>query len=692
MQLTRPVQPWLHDLSICVNGNVTALSDHAGQMGGVGAQGVYADDRRVVSRLLVELDGEPTSRVAQSSSGSRSDFLGSARHLGNAGADPTVEVRRHRQVVAMGVVERIVVVSRAATEVVTELVVRIAGDGADISAVKSGQVEGTPLVATIEGAELRWSDERHDVRIMTDAPGALMSLEAAGGGCVRLPLRIEPGGRSEVTLTVTASRVQVTNLDANAGSEHVDWSGIRAEAQDSALEPTVRAALDDLRHLLMTDPAEPQDVFAAAGSPWYLALFGRDSLWAARMMLPFGTELAAGTLHALARRQGTTVDKQRAEAVGKIPHEVRRTAFVDVGQGLELPPAYYGTVDATALWICLLHDAWRWGMPTPQIESLLPNLAAAIHWLTEHASPDSDGLLKYIDTTGSGLANQGWKDSGDSIRWRDGRVANSPIALVEAQAYAVEAATSAAALLDGLGRDGGPALRDWAHDMRRRVRDRYWVGHDEPGGPWLGIAVDGTGSTVDGMTSNMGHVLGTSTLNAEESGRVAGTLTSGPLLDTYGIRTLASDNGGYNPIGYHTGSIWTHDTAICAWNLSRAGHPAEAALVARTLLSSSVAFGYHWPELYAGAEALDGPAPYPAACRPQAWAAASAATLLSVALGFEPDAPARRLTLRPCRPAPYGEMTVRGVRFAGQTLEVHCAADGSTTVSNVSGDITVDVV
>ncbi|MDQ1725361.1 MAG: hypothetical protein QOG52_2389, partial [Frankiaceae bacterium] len=215
---------------------------------------------------------------------------------------------------------------------------------------------------------------------------------------------------------------------------------------------------------------------------------------------------------------------------------------------------------------------------------------------------------------------------------------------------------------------------------RDRVRGRFWVGHDQPGGPWLGIAVDGSGRTVDGLASNMGHVLGTGTLDAAESSRVAQTLTSEYLLDHYGIRTLASDNGGFNPIGYHTGSIWTHDTAICAWNLSRDGHTAEAAAVSRTLLASSVAFGHHWPELYAGSGGFGHPVPYPASCRPQAWASASAAALLTVALGFEPNAPAGRLVLRPCRPGPFGELTVRGLRFAGQEFAVHCAADGTATV------------
>ena len=673
-------QPWLHDLSVCVDGNVTALSASDGEMDGSGAHGVFVDDRRVVSISRILVGGLPVTPVGHSSSGACSEFLGCARQLGNPGADPTVEVHRLRRAAPTGVTERVSLVSRASAVVESDVALRIAGDGADISAVKSGHAQGVLLTADGDGHSLTWEDDRHAVRVESDCGSAQFSVDPAGGGWVRLPVRVEPGAEVHLTVTVTVARTRTTNLDAGAGSASVDWSAISADAQDSALGRTVAAAMDDLRHLLLTDPVDPGDVFAAAGTPWYLTLFGRDSLWTARMMLPFGTDLALGTLRALGRRQGTVVDRERAEEPGKIPHELRRTEHSDPGSTLALPAAYYGTVDATALWLSVLHDAWRWGLPLDEVRALLPNLRAAATWLTETSAPDADGLLKYVDDTGTGLTNQGWKDSGDSIRWRDGRIAAAPIALVEAQAYAVEAATGAAALLDALGEPGAGDLIGWAAALRERVRERFWVGHEEPGGPWLGIAVDGAGRTVDGLASNMGHVLGTGTLTQAEGDRVAATLTADPLLDRFGVRTLASDNGGFNPIGYHTGSIWTHDTAICAWNLARDGHRAQAAAVSRTLLSSSVAFGHHWPELYAGTHGLDKPVAYPAACRPQAWAAASAAVLLSVALGFEPDAPGGRLVLRPARPAPYGAMVVRGLRFAGHQFAVDCAADGTATV------------
>jgi len=707
-------RPWVHDLSISVNGNVTALSARNGDMGAevsgqcsaVGAQGVYVDDRRSVSVLTVRLGSEAPVPVADASSGGRSDFFSCARQLGNPGADPSVEVRRSRTVIVQGITEVVEVISRADQPVETDLVLHLGGDGAPISSVRSGKVAEVLLAATPSPSAplgsaplgsapleplhrgLSWRDEWHRTDVTFDPAPTSLTVGGSGEASVAsFRLVVAPGQTCSVVATVCASRLRESSFDADSAAAHVDWSEVFVQSGDRRLEPTLIMGLNDLQHLLLTDPQEPSSIFAAAGTPWYLTLFGRDALWAARMVLPFGTKLAAGTLRALARRQGSVFDNDSAEAPGKIPHEVRRTVFVDPSAGLDLPPVYYGTIDATPLWISLLRDAWKWGMSDRQVESLLPSLQAATRWLTDYAAPDPDGLLKYIDTSGKGLANQGWKDSGDAIRWRDGHVADAPIALCEAQAYAIEAATAAAELFTHFNVDGSAELVDYAEQMRARFRDHFWVG--ATGEQYLGLAVDGHGGTVDGLGSNMGHVLGTGTLNAEEVDRVAHTLTSPGLLSRYGIRTLADDNAGFNPIGYHTGSTWTHDTAICAWGLAREGRRDEATKVAQGLLAAAEAFDYRWPELYASAGVLDRPVPYPASCRPQAWSAASAAVLISVALGFEPDAPAGRLILRPARPAAYGQMTVHGLRFAGRSFGVSCAADGSAELLDAPDDVEV---
>ncbi|MFC8504511.1 glycogen debranching N-terminal domain-containing protein [Pedococcus sp. NPDC057267] len=682
---TRHRQPWLHDLAISVRGNVTALSGEDGQVRPGTAHGLYVDDERVLSGLRVTVGGDEPSLVGGEARAGRAQFLSSARDLGDPGADPTVEVRRSRELVDAGMVETIELVSRAAATVSSVLRVEVAADGADMATVKAGMVDQPPLAPSVEGTRVHLEAPRHGVTVEAGA-----SAGVEGGTAVyEHPFELPPGDSVELVVTVTTTRRTQSALDADPGLDAVAWDDVAVEADDPRLEPLVAESVADLRHLLLRDPLDRADVFAAAGTPWYLTLFGRDSIWAARLMLPFGTELAGGTLRSLARRQGTTDDPDSAEQPGKIPHEVRRTAYGAAGHALQLPPLYYGTVDATALWVCLLVDAWRWGLPEEQVRALLPNLDAALGWLTGPGRPDTDGLLKYIDTTGHGLANQGWKDSGDSMRMRDGRVADAPIALVEAQAYAVEALAGAADLLEALGRDDAGRWAQQAAEVAARVRDRFWV--EDGRGRYLAMALDGSGSPVDGVGSNMGHVLGTGAVTADEAALVAERLTSPGLLDRFGVRTMSTDTGGFNPIGYHTGSIWTHDTAIAALGLSREGFGDLAGTLARALVASGTAFDRRWPELYSGSPVIESPAPYPASCRPQAWSAASVGALVTTALGLRADVPNGELVVRPPATPPFGSLRVRGLRWGATTFSVAVDRDGSVHVEGLPGSVSVVV-
>ena len=683
-----PRQPWLHQLNICVNGNATALSGTCGDIEPSTSHGLYVDDVRVLGTATVRIDGEAPAFVAQGASGARAEFVLSARNLGNPGPDPTVEVHRTRLLEDGAMVERLVLTSRASETVTATVAVELAGDGAPIGSVKAGHVVHPAVAPSRDGDALVFSFERHTGRVEFDpAPSAVVVTD--DGAVVELEMSVEPGGSTVATMRVEATRDAASVLDADPGHSAVSWDSVEVVADDPRLRHLVEHAMDDLQHLLLRDPDDADDVFAAAGTPWYLTLFGRDSIWAARMMLPFGTDLAGGTLRVLARRQGKVVDPRSAEAPGKIPHELRRTAYLDPESGLALPPVYYGTVDATALWVTLLVEAWQWGMAEDEVRALLPNLRAALQWLTTDGRPDDDGLLKYLDTSGTGLANQGWKDSGDSIRWRDGRIADAPIALVEAQAYAVEALSGAARLLRALGEDGGDDAERQAKELRERIADRFWVQTDA--GRYLAIALDGHGDAVDGLGSNMGHVLGTGVLTEAESASVAAQLTGEELLDEFGIRTMGSGNGGFNPIGYHTGSIWTHDTAIAALGLAREGHRAESALVAKSLVASAEAFDYRWPELYSGLPMMGRPSPYPASCRPQAWSAASAGALVTVALGLRADVPAGTIDIDPVVPAPFGALRVEGLRLGDATVTVSVDRDGQVDVTGVPEGIEVRV-
>ncbi|MFB9412397.1 amylo-alpha-1,6-glucosidase [Dactylosporangium matsuzakiense] len=456
---------------------------------------------------------------------------------------------------------------------------------------------------------------------------------------------------------------------ARTGSAPVDGvSELRVRADDRRLDELVRAGVEDLDALRRADGP---DVYYTAGSPWYLTLFGRDSLWAARLALPMGTAVAAGTLRALARRQGTRHDPDTDEEPGKILHEVRPP-----DASYHLPPVYYGTVDATALWVSTLADAWRWGLPPSEVEPLLSNVERALDWLAGH-----DGFIAYR-ASAKGLTNHGWKDSGDGVQHADGRIAEGPLALSEVQAYAYRAALDGAALLDVFGRGGGDRWRAWAADLAERFRKAFWC----PGG-YPAIALDGSGAQVDSVASNMGHLLGTGLLNAEESRAVAGHVAA--LASPFGVRTVAPGSGGYNPLSYHLGSVWPHDTAIALVGLARDGHRAEAAALVRALVAAGERFGFRLPELYGGDDA---PTPYPAACRPQAWSAAAGPALLTALLGLDVDVPAGRVTISPLWPSPVGGYRIRGLRIGSGALDVSVTADGAATVHSAPAGLTVQKV
>ena len=311
------------------------------------------------------------------------------------------------------------------------------------------------------------------------------------------------------------------------------------------------------------------------------------------------------------------MDDERAEQPGKIMHELRRGSFA-LGS-MSLPPLYYGTIDATPLWVCLLHDAWRAGLPEAEVVALLPALERALGWLLEFFDADGDGFGEYLDASGHGLANQGWKDSRDSVRFADGRIADGPVALCEVQGYAHEAAVAGALLLDTFGRPGAERLRGWAASLAARFRESFWCGEGEDRYPAL--ALDGQKRRVDSLTSNIGHLLGTGLLDADEELLVARRV-AGPELDSgLGLRTMAATDGGYSPLRYHCGSVWPHDTAVVIAGLLRTGLGAHAAGLVEGLLRASVAFDQRLPELWSGEGR---PVPYPASCRPQAWSAAAA--------------------------------------------------------------------
>ena len=321
--------------------------------------------------------------------------------------------------------------------------------------------------------------------------------------------------RQQAVLTLRVEAVATTATGFAALPS--PWApAVEVVSRHPALAPLVRRSLDDLGSLLLVDVAGDGDRFAAAGVPWFMTLFGRDSLWAARFALPVDVRLAGGTLRTLARRQATAVDAATAAEPGKILHEVRAVP-AQIDEHHRLPPLYYGTVDATPLWISLLHDAWCWGLPDGEVADLLDALVAAIDWLVGHG-----GFLAYHDRSGHGLANQGWKDSGDSIQHADGTIATPPVTLCEVQGYAYRAALDGARLLAAFGRPGAAAAEAFADQLRAGFRSAFWTADRH--GPFPALALDGAGRHVDSHASNIGHLPGTGILDADEIAVVAGRL------------------------------------------------------------------------------------------------------------------------------------------------------------------------
>ncbi len=638
-------QPLLHRLTAAVAAPYQLWLGDDGQLRTSGAQGAYFGDTRILSCALLTVDGREPEAVSVHVRPAAGGQLIEARFIfrgaGSTVLAPPCQLTRSLLVTPQGIGESICIESALGTELTVHLGLELAADLAGMDAVRGGAVT-TPLTPRLAAGTYRWDTSdgvESTLALSTPAAGAGAATSTAtdnASAVVVHSVTLEPHGTAEF-------RWQLTGTDPLCPvSAAPAWQEPKLAADtDPRLAALAAQSSSDLAGLRLTlrapsgmRPAvavDPSATFLAAGAPWYFTLFGRDSLWAARLLLSCDLSLAVGTLRTLAAFQGNTSDPTTAEQPGKIPHELRRGSFSipveNQGIGLHLPPLYYGTVDATPLWVCLLHDAWQAGLPHEEVESLLDACEAALEWMVEYGDSDGDGFLEYIDPTGTGLSNQGWKDSADAIRWPDGTLASGPIALCEVQAYAFEAAMGGSALLTAFGRSAS-RWRAWGTDLQGRFRDKFWC--EDRSGRFPALALDAQKRPVSSAASNMGHLLGTGLLNSAESRTVAQRLLAPDLFTGFGVRTLSDTNAGYWPLSYHCGSVWSHDTAIIVAGLRKDGHEEAAQRIARGLLDAAEAFDYRLPELFAGFSRSQAPAPvpYPMSCFPQAWSAAAAVPIL----------------------------------------------------------------
>ncbi len=658
------MQPLLHDLATAVAAPGLVLSGADGQIGerpgGVG--GWYVGDVRLLSRCVLTLTHSGLELVRADVTGTQEhSFTYAARDLGDNQHDPTVLVERRRRLHPDRLEETVRVVSAAREPVRTAVTLTLESDLLPMSVVKRGVV-GRAVASTVTESGLAFGDDERGLVVVVGAGGRV------GPGEVSWEVRLGPGETCELGLV--ASALGRTQFASGAPAPWSERPPVLTSA-DPRPGRLWRQSLADLEGLLLRDG---EDRFLAAGSPWFLTLFGRDSLWAARLLLPLGTELALSTLRVLARRQGTRADPATEEQPGKILHEIRNPDLEH-----SLPPLYFGTVDATPLFVCLLADAARWGADPDQVRELLPAARRCLEWVLEESR--ETGWLRYVDLTGRGLSNQGWKDSPDSVQFADGGLAQAPIALCEVQAYAHEAAVAGAALLAAYDEAEVPGLVEWAADLRARFTPAFWV--DTAEGGHVAIALDAEGRRVDSATSNMGHVLGTGILDAAHAARTAQLLTGPELRSGFGVRTLTASSPRFSRLSYHGGSVWPHDTAIAIRGLAAEGHLAAATLLTTELVRAAEGFAQRFPELYGGDAAGEVPCPtaYPAACRPQAWSAAAAIAALVASTGLDVDVPAGRIGTPGRTGTGLGAYRVDGLRAGGSVVSVEVGTDGTVAAA-----------
>ncbi len=633
--MAKRLHPLLHELVILVAAPTQVLSAADGDLRADArtAHGVFHADCRVISEATVTVgspggsddSGSAAESIAIDNRGHSATFTGLLRELSAPTPDPELRVDRERSVVPGAMTERIRISSVLDQPVDCVIRLRLATDLAGMALVRSGSEATTIELPEPDEDSVTWADDRTSTMI-TAADGRLRRTADGRAMIIEWPVTVPARGAVERSWRAEFTDLQPVIIPPSDAGIAVDDQVRAVDARLSGhpeprLDRWLALALADLDGLRIALPQAPADTFFAAGAPWYLTLFGRDSVWTARLLLPLDHRPALGTLRTLAGMQGTVVDPETGQQPGKIIHELRRDA-PGHNHGT-LPPRYYGTIDATPLWICLLHDCWQAGaLPTEDLRTLAPALVAALTWVIEYGDADGDGFLEYIDESGRGLANQGWKDSGDAVRFADGTQAVGPVALCEVQGYAYEAATKGADLLDALGLVGAERYRAWADELETAFRAAFWCERD--GERFPALALDGEKRPVDSLTSNIGHLLGTGLLDPDEERQVARMVTLPELDSGLGLRTMSIKDGGYSALSYHCGSVWPHDTAIVINGLVRAGLAEHATGLVEGLLRASVEFDQRVPELWSGEGR---PVPYPAACRPQAWSAAAAVTV-----------------------------------------------------------------
>jgi glycogen debranching enzyme len=659
--------------------------------------GLFQDDTRILSRYRLRVAGGPPVLLSAQMPrpyGALIDLAVNDLPFGGNAWDPrnVIHIRRELSL-SDRLIERLTLTSYLRTPLDFWVELEYGADFADIFEVRGWRREarGQYFAPRVEDDCVTFAYRGRDgravrslLRFRDPPPSAEITEHTA-----RWTLRLDDEQRVELEWEVWAQESERRVLaprgldDARAQLDGVYrvWQdqGSRWTTDAGDLDHLIRRAADDLRALHVEVDGEPA---LSAGIPWYSTIFGRDAIITSLQTLPLNPGMARRTLRFLAARQGAREDSYTEEQPGKILHELRRGEMARTGEIPHVP--YYGSVDATPLWLILLHETWRWTGDAELSRALLPHAERALAWIDEYGDLDGDGFVEYLSTSPKGLVNQGWKDSGDGVPFPDGGLPQAPIALVEVQGYVYDAKLRMAEMYQHLGyADRAAELRRQAAEMRDRIRDRFW--REELG--TFALALDRDKRPVATATTNAGHLLWSRVPAPDEAQRVAERFLEPDFFSGWGIRTLSAAHPAFNPMSYHNGSVWPHDNAIVVLGMALYGHARTAIPVVRAIYEAGVQTEYQrLPELYCGMTRGRGqrPVAYPVSCSPQAWASGSLFMLLQAMLGIYAEAPARVLHVRdPVLPDFLNQLTVSGLAIGGTRVSLQFRRHGSRTLANL---------
>jgi glycogen debranching enzyme len=667
-----------------VDESTFAISTEVGDMVSTSAQGLFVRDTRILSRFELRVDASRPEALAAVTEDPFSATFVSRLHPDPGRADSTLMVFRHR-FVGQGMREDLVIRNFGDEPTFCSVELFVDADFADLFAVKEGraadpdgEISRAWRKESLELSYHRGTVNRGTVLQFSPTPSNLgedlVSFEAV------VPARGEWKACVEVHPVIEGKVIDPRYLCGHSVERAAPAERLarwrrqvpQVETDHEGLRAVLARGAEDLGALRIFDPDFPERVVLAAGAPWFMTVFGRDSLLTSWMALLVDPDLALGVLQTLARFQGEDIDPRSEEQPGRILHEMRfgEAPSLSLGGG----SIYYGTADATPLFVMLLGELRRWGLARETVDELLPNAERALEWIERYGDMDGDGYVEYQRATDRGLANQGWKDSGDGIRYADGRVAQTPIALCEVQAYVYSAYLARAHFAHEEGDEPTfERFRAKATRLKEDFNRDFWL--EDKG--WYAVGLDQDKKPIDSLASNMGHCLWAGIVDEEKAPLVAAKLMSPEMFSGWGVRTLATTMGGFNPISYHCGSVWPHDTAIVAAGLSRYGMAEDAQRLVCALLDAAVHLGGRLPELFSGLDRgeLVSPVGYPTSCSPQAWAAASPLLCLRTILRLDPWVPYGMTWLAPSLPDGIHHLKVERIPLAGSRVTVEVEGD-----------------